>query len=152
MIFCVKFLISHILSFGQEFDLSENRLDLQKKESIESYAEFYCSYDEGKVVGNVTAKENNSLSIQHGVSGNVTILINGEDLGQKICFDMARFREFTIRQANNETSWFEMLVGHLLVQNRYNKKFGLMFTDSNIGDRGAVDTLNIWFLKFLGKI
>ena len=27
-----------------------------------------------------------------------------------------------------------------------------MFTDSNIGDRGAVDTLNIKFLKFLGKI
>ena len=27
-----------------------------------------------------------------------------------------------------------------------------MFTDSNNGDRGAVDTLNIKFLKFFGKI
>lgn len=62
-----------------------------------------------------------------------------------------------MRQTNNQTTGFEKLTGHLMVQykdhyHRLNNKFGLMFTDSNVGDAGAIDTFNIWSLKKFNKI
>lgn len=79
------------------------------------------------------------ITIQRAADGNgSTVLLNGEDLGQKACFDASEVRETLLKSLeNHEGDDFRKITGHVVSTVKGTRNLEVWFQDSNNHDKGT---------------